>query len=177
MQKRTTAAAAAALAALVTGCGSGGSSPSGTGPLRADGRTGGSVSACARPGQPAAFGTAAFRNDGSSAVRLDRVSLRDPKNLRLVGVYAVPGQNSGVGAMLGWPPRFFSSPPQAWNQRKPVPGYRLPPGKWVTFVVGIAASGKPGGHSSGTLIDYRAASGSYLATDHAALVVNTGSCP
>jgi hypothetical protein len=122
------------------------------------------------------FGTEEFTNEGHSTLVLDRVGLRDAPNLRLIGAYADPGRLL-VGEVEGWPPRpspGFPLPPN-WEQRQPVSGFRLGPGKTFNMVIGVTAPASPGGSTSGLVIHYHDRAGSYVLEDHFMYTVTTHS--
>jgi hypothetical protein len=163
-------ALAAALAS--TGCSSSGG-PAGTdgrlrgGPFGAS-SPGGAACGGARTGQPVAFGDERFTNHGHATLVLDRVSLRHPRNVRLVGSFAVPGTRM-IGVAL-WPPMYRGIPP-AWKHRQQVHGFRLAPGKTFNMVLGVVATGGPPARSPGMAIYYHDPAGSYVVVDRFAMVI------
>jgi hypothetical protein len=170
------ALAAVALAAALASAGCGSSGPATDGPLRGGpfgGPSGGADGADARVGQPVTFGDERFTNHGHTTVVLDRVALRHPRHVRLIGSYAVPGVGlAGVGR--GWPPRYSGLPP-TWKYRQPVHGFRLAPGKSFNMVLGVvAAAGTPCARSPGMVIYYHDSAGSYVADDHFAMIIAVG---
>jgi hypothetical protein len=83
-----------------------------------------------------------FTNYGDTTVILDRVVLLRPRNERLVGSYAVPGDL--LVGNVRWPPTYPSTisvpgVPAAWKHRQTVPGFRLAPGKSFNMVLGVAS--------------------------------------
>lgn len=170
---RVIPAALAAVALASAGCGSSG--PATDGPLR--GGAFGSISGgwdCSpgRVGQPVTFGDERFTNHGHATVVLDRVGLRHPRHVRLIGSYAVPGVGlAGVG--LGFPPTYSGLPP-TWKHRQRVHGFRLAPGKSFNMVLGVAATGAPLVRSPGMVIYYHDPAGSYMADDHFAMIIAVG---
>ena len=104
---------------------------------------------------------------------LDRVGLRHPRHVRLVGSYAVPGVGlAGVGR--GFPPRYSGLPP-TWKHRQPVHGFHLAPGKSFNMVLGVvAATGTPCARSPGMVIYYHDSAGSYVVDDHFAMSIAVG---
>ncbi len=82
-----------------------------------------------------------FTNYGHTPVVLDRIVLLHPLNEHLIGSYAMPGQLA-IGT-VHWPPHGPGLPP-AWKDRKPVPGFRLAPGKTFNMVLGVAAIARGG---------------------------------
>jgi hypothetical protein len=165
-------ALAAALAAVMTGalggCGSG-TSPVAAGPLssRQDGALPHGAN-CAPGGEVQSFGTELFTNYGHAAVVLDRVALLHPRNERLVGSYAMPGDR--LIGIEPWPPDYAGLPPE-WKLRQAVRGFRLAPGKSFNMVLGVAAAGPGQASSQGMLVYYHDSAGSYVTTDHVAMII------
>lgn len=169
---RRAALATAALAVVLisTGCGSNG--PSAHGPLSDGGvfgYAGGSDCSPGRVGEPITFGDENFTNHGHTTLVLDRVGLRHPLHVRLIGSFAVPG-TSGAGVGLGFPPRY-SGLPRAWKHRQRVRGFRLPPGKSFNMVLGVAATGGRPARSPGMVIYYHDPAGRYVVVDHFEMVI------
>jgi hypothetical protein len=161
-------ALAAGLVSALGGCGSGGGPATG-GPLSSgagDRIPSGAI--CAPGGEPQAFGDQLFTNHGHAAVVLDRVTLLDPHNERLVGSYAVPG-TSLIGT-VPWPPDYHGMP-SAWKHRRPVPGFRIAPGKSFNMVLGVTATTAGQATSRGMLLYYHDAAGSYLARNYFANII------
>jgi hypothetical protein len=160
--------------AVLVGCGSG------LPPVSADGPLAGAVSgegecATARPGEGVTFGIETFQNAGHSILVLDSVALRDPRNLRLIGAFADPGEGDHLMGTLLWPPE--PSPgfplPSNWKDRKPVPGFRLAAGQEFNLVIGVEAPRRPVGSTSGLVIRYHDSAGRYVVEDHFAYMVVT----
>ena len=176
----------AALAALLacgaaacggSGGGGGGGGPAADGPLSSGNENGpvpkGEICAPGDEG-PIAFGDQVYTNYGHTTVTLDRIVLTDPHNQRMIGAYAMPlpPNVSPVGTVL-WPPT--SSPgfpdPATWKYRQPVHGYRVAPGKVFNMVLGLAAVGPGRSTSSGTLVYYHDAAGTYVAKNYWANII------
>ncbi|HET9896238.1 MAG TPA: hypothetical protein VFQ44_15020 [Streptosporangiaceae bacterium] len=153
-------------AAVLAGCGARG--PATNGPLRIHDQIS-LGSQCVPGGRAQAFGFDQFTNFGQTTVVLDRVVLLHPRNERLVGSYAVPGDR--VVGVAHWPPSNPPAQPE-WKNRQPVHGFRLAPGKTFNIVLGIAAvAGSRRGISRGELVYYHDSAGSYVAMSHAANVM------
>jgi hypothetical protein len=172
------AAVALAAALALGGCGSS-RSPATDGPLRggAFGDGGGSDCTLGRVGQPVSFGDEQFTNHGHATLMLDRVGLRHPRNVRLVGSIAVPG-TYGIGVTHTCPPRYPGLPP-TWKHRQRVHGFRLAPGMSFQMVLGVAATGGRLARSPGMVIYYHDPAGRYVAVDHFAMIIAVGKrgCP
>jgi hypothetical protein len=173
--------AAVALAAVLASAGCGGSSgPATDGPLHGGAfgyAGGGSDCSPARAGQPVSFGDEQFTNRGHDTLVLDRVGLRQPIHVRLVGSLVVPGID-GIGVIRGFPPRFRPVPP-TWKNRQQVHGFRLAPGKSFQMVLGVVAPGARPARSPGMVIYYHDPAGRYVVEDHLAMIIAVGrrDCP
>jgi hypothetical protein len=168
-----------AVALALAGCG-GSSGPATDGPLRGGAfgySGGGSDCSPGRLGQPVSFGDERFSNHGHTTLVLDRVGLRHPRHVRLVGSFAVPGVGlAGVG--LGFPPTYSGLPP-SWKHRQRVYGLRLAPGKSFNMVLGVVSTGGRPARSPGMAIYYHDQAGRYVAVDHFAMIIAVGrrECP
>ncbi len=161
-------AMAAVLVSALGGCGGGGGSAA-DGPLgsRVDGRIP-RGSNCVPGGHAQAFGDQQFTNHGHATVVLDRVVLLHPRNERLIGSYAVPGQ--WVIGVVFWPPRYRHMPP-TWKDRQPVHGFQLAPGKSFNMVLGLIAAAPGQASSRGMLVYYGDSAGSYVARNYFAMII------
>jgi hypothetical protein len=131
----------------------------------------GSVCAPASVGQPRTFGTERFANDGSTTVVLDSVALERPRNERLVGSYAIPG-DSLVGT-APWPP-VGPGIPHSWRYREVVRGFRLAPGKMLVIALGVAAPSAGPATSRGIVLDYHDSSGWYVLRNGLGMTIAVG---
>jgi hypothetical protein len=166
---RTALAVAALTVAFVpamSGCGSGGPGPLAAAP------SGESQCIPAKPGQGVTYGLERWTNHTSQTIVFDRVGIRRPQRLKLLGAYATPGLYV-VGMWGSWPPkgqRDFRLP-RSWAHRRPVAGYRLRPGATAGMVLGVESTAPPRGSTPGMLIWYHTASGSYLLRDDLEIIV------
>ena len=174
--------AAMALAAVLASAGcSGSSGPATDGPLRG-GPFGAPSPGGSKPlpgpvsASPKTFGDERFTNHGHATVVLDRVGLRHPHNMRLIGSYAVPGAGQLVGVAHGFPPRYSGIPP-AWKHRQQVHGFGLAPGKSFNMVLGVEATGAPRVRSPGMVIYYHDPAGSYVIDDRFAMIIAVDGAP
>jgi hypothetical protein len=167
-------AALAAVALALAGCG-GSRGPAADGPLRGGAFgsiAGGSDCSPGRVGEGITFGDERFTNRSHATLVLDRVGLRHPHHVRLIGSFAVPGAGlAGVGR--GFPPTYSGLPP-TWKHRQRVHGFRLAPGKSFNMVIGLAATGAPPARSPGMAIYYHDPAGSYVADDQFAMIIAVG---
>lgn len=170
-------AIAMVLACALAGCGGHGR-PAAVGPLSSgsgihDPIPSGSI--CIPGRGPRTFGDQVFTNYGHTAVVVERVVLLHPRNQRLVGSYAVPGEQ--VLGAVNWPPKY-SGMPSTWKDRRPVHGFRLAPGKSFDMVLGVAAIVPGRSTSRGMLVYYHDSSGSYVAPNYFGNIIaaNTHTC-
>jgi hypothetical protein len=176
MVRVISAALAVVLALGCAGCGSNSGGPATDGPLRGGPfgapSPGGQACAGARVGQAVTFADEVFTNHSHATVVLDRVALRRPRDMRLLGSYAVPGI-SMVGVVRGFPPTN-SGLPSTWKHRQRVRGFRLAPGRSFNMVLGAAATGAPTARSPGMAIHYHDPAGSYVLEDRFAMLIVVG---
>jgi hypothetical protein len=78
---------------------------------------------------------------------LDRVVLWRPRNIRVLAVYAVPGESMIDTGY--WPLR--NAVPAGWKNRQPVHGFRVAPGKKFTMIWALQATCTTRGTSGGQL--------------------------
>jgi hypothetical protein len=169
-------AVAAILTPLLTGCSSSGKSSSVDGGPLGGASSGDSTLACARVGQAVTFAAESFTNKGHSALILNRIELRDPHGVHLIGAYVVPG-TAMLGVTQGWPPKFPTGIPRMWKRRQPVTGFQLAAGKSFNMVLGVKATARPQGSSPGMAIYYHDPAGRYVVNDHLGMIVITRHCP
>ena len=111
-----------------------------------------------------------FTNHGHVTVVLDRVVLLHPRNQRLIGSYAVPG-NVVIG-QVPWPPEI--NLPSTWKNSQPVHGFRVAPGKTFLMVLGATPAGPGDSTSQGMLVYYHDAAGSYVAPNYFGMQIAPG---
>jgi hypothetical protein len=154
-----TACAAALLAVAVAGCSSASGGVQSGGPLGPPDHHDGACAAEPRPGAPETIGFIEFGNTGSVPLVITRVTLRDPRHLRLLGSYLVPVISGEIGAASGWPPR--PSPgaplPRGWKLRQP-PGHL------------------PGGSAAGVNIYYHSGGTRYVRESNVRLMLQIPVC-
>jgi hypothetical protein len=161
-------AAVAVLMFALSGCSGTSGASSADGPLSSgngihDRIPTGSI--CAPGGRPQTFGAQQFTNYGNTTVVLNRVVLLRPRNERLIGSFAVPG-NQDIGVPGNWPPKYPGISP-AWKHRQPVHGYRVLPHGLFNMVLGVAAiNARRQAVSQGMLLYYHDSSGTYVAKNY-----------
>jgi hypothetical protein len=171
--------AALALASVLSGCSGGGGSPATDGPL-SGGPYGsaigqGDVCAPARVGQPWTFGIDEFTNHSHDTLTLDRVALLHPRHEHLISSWAMPG--AALIGVVPWPPHVAHMP-STWKDRRPLPGFRLAPGKPAVIVLDVAPTAPGRASSQGVTIYYHDPAGSYVTSSHFGLqfLVGKPSC-
>jgi hypothetical protein len=173
-------AVAVALASALGGCGGHGG-PAADGPLSSGNGVHDPIprgSICVPAGRPVAFADQQFTNYGDATVVLDRVILLRPRNERLIGSLAVPGDQ--VIGTVHWPLKEPGLPP-TWKDRQPVRGFRLAAGKSFNMVLGVVAitSGRRA-TSLGMAVYYHDSSGSFIVKNYYANIIaagaNTNNC-
>jgi hypothetical protein len=114
------------------------------------------------------YGLERWTNRTSQTIVFDRVGLRSPKHLELIGASVTPGLYV-VGIWDSWPPGYRSLPPafrRGWERRQPVAGYRLATGATAGIALGLETTGSARrGSTPGLLLWYHDKSGSYLLRD------------
>jgi hypothetical protein len=157
-------AVAAAMALALTGC------SAGPAPLKGA-PAGEGVCYPSRPHGRMTYGLETFTNHSSQTVFFDRVGLRDPVHLKVLGAYIAPRNRSvPAGVVTGWPPEPQPGPTE-WAQRRPVRGYQLRPGATAEVILGFELTALPGGQSPGLLIWYHTSGVSYQLRDDLAISV------
>jgi hypothetical protein len=165
-------ALAATMATVLTGCGAGPAPLSGAPP-------GDAVCFAGRPNGKMTYGIEDFTNHSGQTVVFDRVGLRHPLHLKVLGAFLSPRDRSPqIGALSGWPPRQLGGLTD-WARRRPVRGYRLRPAATAEVILGFQLTAPAGGRSPGLLIWYHIADGSYVLKDDLEILVGRvgGACP
>ena len=115
----------------------------------------------ARVGQARTDGIDGAENTGRTTVVIDRIALASPRHIRLIGAYVVPGEN-WIGVAATFPPPASSIRPGVnWSARHKPAGSRIPPGKWVGFVVGLAPVSHATASTAGLVVFYHVGSTQY----------------
>jgi hypothetical protein len=161
----TVVALAAAMVVAISACsGPARSSRATNGPLTTSSEHGGN---CAAGTRLQTFADQFFTNSGRTAVVLDRVALVHPENERLIAAYAVPGV-LGIG-VSNWPPP--GGWPPAWNEHRPVHGYRVAPATEFNMVLEVAGATEGPASSQGMLVYYHDPAGTYVTKNFFAMVI------
>ncbi|SRR5712691_7606270 len=81
-----------------------------------------------RLGAVLSYGFTAFRNSGDSTVMIDKAELTDPRGLRVIAAYVVPGTaRFAYGVESGFPPERPLPPGVDWSARQNASGAQVPP--------------------------------------------------
>jgi hypothetical protein len=107
-----------------------------------------------RPGHANTQGVQNFTNTSHDTLVIDRVTLGAPHNIRLTGVFLVPGRWL-VGTWATFPPpanKLLRG--VQWSKRRQPAGTRVLPGHWINVVVGLEPTSRPAGSTSGIEIFY-----------------------
>jgi hypothetical protein len=163
--------------ALLAGCSSG---PATDGPLLDQGTPGGECAPAPRGGV-LSCGFEVMANTGDASVTVSKVSLVDPRGLRIVAAYFVPiSGNDLYGVRSGFPPAAHLDPGVLWSQRQRASGARIPhtaAGHYVNLLVVIKPADS-GGTAKSIDVDYTASGQQYRLTTPTALqVVVSRQCP
>lgn len=134
----------------------------------------GNLSTVCDPGQPGRADTVGiqnFRNAGRDTLVIDRVTLADPRSLRLAGAFIVPGQDL-VGVGGPFPPPADQIPKGVqWAKRRLPPGTQVPPGAWISIPVGVEPTRDATGRSAGLVIWYHDGSTRYELRSNVRMVI------
>jgi hypothetical protein len=138
-----------------------------------------------RPGQVLSYGFTGLHNPGPATVRIDRVGLADPRGLRQLAAYVVPGRNILYGVYRGYPPARSMSPGVDWAARQRARGAKLRPmtkssangtiTEQDTLLLVIKLTGSKG-TAKGVTIWYQAGGTKYFLQTATSLVTE-GTCP
>ena len=138
------------------GDGDGGGEITEGGPLA--GQAAGGATASGAPvalDKPYSWGESSIINETDEPVTIERLELLEvPEGLRVLGMYALPGEETGIGMAEGYDP-------DSWPQ---IPGLVIPPGETYEFIAGFELD-KPGRFLiPGVRIYYRAGGERYVVT-------------
>lgn len=133
--------------------------PRGDGPLDALGVEVQSLGLPIKVGRPRSFGTLYLVNQGSTAVRLARISFEDPTpGLDLIGALIGPAEDAHIGTDRGFPPGSGA------DGLVPLAGAVIPAGGRVQVVVGFRVERRGTFTSTGLRLVYTAGDETYEET-------------
>jgi hypothetical protein len=163
--------------AVLAGCSSG---PARDGPLVDKGTPGGECAPAPRGGV-LSYGFEVMTNTSEAGVTVSKVSLADPRGLRIVAAYFVPITGHVLyGVRSGFPPAARLDPGVLWSQRQRASGARIPhtaAGHYVNLLVVIKPADS-GGTAKAIDVDYTASGHQYRLTTPTTLqVVVNRQCP
>jgi hypothetical protein len=130
------------------------------------------------PGALQTDGFDSLTNQGNQVAVIERLSLRSPHRLRMVGAYLVPLTGNGeAGIWPGFPPPVRQlareAPEVDWGKRVLPRNARLLPGHRVNTVLGLQATSRQDGSAAGLAVHYRVGSQQYLFTTQSKFVIKT----
>lgn len=127
------------------------------------------------------YGFEVMTNTGEAAVTVSKVSLVDPRGLRIVAAYFVPiSGNDLYGVRSGFPPAAHLDPGVLWSQRQRASGARIPhtPAGHYINLLAVIKPADSGGTAKSLEVDYTASGQQYRVTTPTALqVVINRQCP
>lgn len=138
-----------------------------------------------RPGQVLSYGFTGLHNPGPAIVTIDRVGLADPRGLRQVAAYVVPGRNVLYGVYRGYPPTPYMSPGVVWVARQRARGAILRPMRKASAngthiqqdtLLLVIKMPRRRGTAKGVTIWYQAGGSKYFLQTATSLVTQ-GTCP
>lgn len=125
-------------------------------------------------------------DQGRQPVTIERLSLRSPRGLRLVGAYIVPlarPDSDATGFWLAFPPPARQLARETtgveWARRENPHGARILPGHKVNTVLGIRLTGRRPASAIGLDVRYESGGQQYDFITHSHLVIKPApeSCP
>jgi hypothetical protein len=142
----------------------------------------GELCTVATPGGVASYGTEEFSNSGPATAVIQKVSLSDPHNLRMLAAYVVPiTGNDLYGIWRGFPSAIAEHQPGVqWSERQWADGARVSHsrGHVVTNLVIVLKPVGKTGTAKGIEVHYRESSQQYvLRTSEGIEIVTSLRCP
>jgi hypothetical protein len=176
--RQVSAIAAAVIAVCLSGCSSGVTFNSG--PLGGQGSSGISCASTNGPGGVVSYGIE-FANSSASPVVIDKVSLADPRALRMLAAYVVPVTgDSIIGIVQGHPPGKLMPSDEHWSQRQRADGARIKHsrGQDVINLIAVLKPTRNPGWARGINIYYHSSGGQrYLLRQGLQILVFINRCP
>ncbi|MEV7390962.1 hypothetical protein [Streptomyces sp. NPDC091215] len=143
----------------------------------------GQVCMPAKPGATLTFGGDELHNYGHKDVVVDKVSLLEPKALRLVDAVVLPTRNTFVGYSSHYPPRkpALDGLESAWDHRRPAVGMTIAPqpdstsdtARTHNLVVAVRVTGRTKVGMAAVIVDYHVGGTKYRWHNIISLVVET----
>jgi hypothetical protein len=118
-----------------------------------------------------------LRDQGHKPIMIERLSLRSPRRLRLVGSYLVPlarTDSDAVGFWANFPPparQVSQLRGVKWARRENPHGTRIIPGHMVNAVLGIGLTGHRTGSAAGLDVQYESGGRQYDFVTHSRVVL------
>jgi hypothetical protein len=159
-------------ATVVSGCGS----DLAAGPLGVKPENHTKIGQPVRQGGADTIGFDAVFNSGSAPAVIDRLVIRSPHHIKLIGAQVTIG--GPVGDWASYPPVIPSSAGDAfrwWANRHEPAGAVIPPHKWAGIALGFAVTGAKGGIEGINLL-YHVGSAHYEWHGHIRIVLTSVDC-
>jgi hypothetical protein len=176
---RAPAIAMVALVGCLVGCTSGFTFNSG--PLGGQGSTGINCAPVDGRGGVLSYGFIEFTNSSASPVTITKVSLADPRGLRMLAAYVVPITGDTLyGLLQGYPPAKRLPSGVQWSERQRPNGavIKHSPGYDVINLVAVLKPTRNPGWARGIDIYYHSSDGQrYLLRQGVQILVSINKCP
>jgi len=177
--RQASAIAAVAIAVCLAGCSSGVIFNSG--PLGGQGSTGINCAPVNGRGGVVSYGTIEFANSSASPVVITKVSLADPRGLRMLAAYVVPVTGDTIsGFVQGYPSAKTMPPGEQWALRQRADGAAIKHsrGHDVTNLIAVLKPTRNPGWARGINIYYHSSGGQrYLLRQGLQILVGVNRCP
>lgn len=173
------AAAATAAGLCLAGCSS--DVIFNAGPLGGVGSTGINCAPVLGRGGVLSYGSIAFSNASTSPVHIDKVSLAEPRGLRMLAAYVVPITGTLLyGLLQGYPPEKRLPPGIQWSERQPADGATIKHSRSQDSynLIAVLKPTRNPGWARGINIYYHSSDGQrYLLRKGLQVLVGINSCP
>ena len=177
--RQASAIAAVAIAVCLAGCSSGVIFNSG--PLGGQGSTGINCAPVNGRGGVVSYGTIEFANSSASPVFITKVSLADPRGLRMLAAYVVPVTGDSIsGFVQGYPSAKRMPSGELWSERQRADGATIEHsrGQDVTNLIAVLKPARNPGWARGINIYYHSSNGQqYLLRQGLQILVAINRCP
>jgi hypothetical protein len=177
--RQASAIATVAIAVYLAGCSSGVIFNSG--PLGGQGSTGINCASVNGRGGVLSYGFIEFANSSASPVVITKVTLADPRGLRMLAAYVVPITGDTLyGLLQGYPPARHLAAGVQWSERQRADGavIKHSRGQDVTNLVAVLKPTRNPGWARGINIYYHSSGGQrYLLRQGVQILVSINRCP
>jgi hypothetical protein len=177
--RQASAIATVAVAGCLAGCSS--DITFNSGPLGGQGSTGINCGIVYGRGGVLSYGFIEFANSSTSPVVITKVSLADPRGLRMLAAYVVPITGDDLyGLLPGYPPAKHLSAGVQWSERQRADGATIKHsrGQDVVNLVAVLKPTRNPGWARGIKIYYHSSDGQrYLLRQGVQILVSINRCP